>query len=90
MSEHKILTEVNKLLRNSVNGVIKTISPNRTPARSRANSIGGSQEDESAPPTEERIQQARLFLTEELIATGFMSDSVSKPPPPKITSVIPT
>jgi len=86
MSEHTLNT-VNKLLRNSINGVIRTISSNRTPQRSRANSIGGSQEDESAPPTEERMQEARMILTQELIASGFMTEHHNKQ---KITSVIPT
>jgi hypothetical protein len=87
MSEHIVK------LRNSVNEVIKSISPNRTPPRSRANSIGGSQDDDSAPPTEERIQEARLIMTQGLIDAGFISPEPRphhhKPIPPKITSVMP-
>ncbi len=73
-----ILTEVNKT-------AMKTITPNRTPPRSRANSIGESQEDPYAPPTEERIEQVRIQLIDNLIESGFIT--VKKP---KITSIIPT
>lgn len=51
----------------------KNLTPQRSPQRSRANSVGNSQEDLSAPPTIERLQEVSHNLYMELEDAGFIT-----------------
>jgi len=49
------------------------VSPQRSPQRSRANSIGNSQEDLNAPPTMQRREEIRNQLLIDLEDFGLIS-----------------
>lgn len=86
------MTSLPKVVKDSINNLVKTISPNRTPPRSRANSIGGSLDDPDAPPTQEKIQEMLVEINRVLEETGFIEAEATQAPlvHTKVTAVRPT
>lgn len=72
-------------MQKTVKNIVKIITPNRTPPRSRANSIGGSSDDPDAPPTPEKIQEMLVEINRVLEETGFI-ESKSRT---KVTAIRP-
>jgi len=63
-----------------IRAVRKSLTLQKTPPRSRANSVGTSQEDPSAPPTEEIIREIRIQLHRELQLLGLINNEPSQQP----------